>query len=216
MLGHGALGEYALSESALVADTTDDLLANDVASASSVSTPAIGQVHVILANDVASASTVSVPAVGQVHALLANDVASASSVSVPALALVTALLANDVASASSVSAPAIGQTHALNASDVASASSVTAPALSEGVVAPAPQATYGGGGFRLGKKKKRPTKSVIKDEPVAEPVAVEVVAVEQVAANLEQVAPPIASPAQPRLEQQEIDEDDEAMLLLAA
>ena len=117
---------------ALVAQpAADALLANDVASASSVTAPAIGQTHVILANDVASASSVSVPAVGQVHALLANDVASASSVSVPAVAIISPLLADDVASASSVSAPAIGQIHALNASGVASASSVTAPAVGQ-------------------------------------------------------------------------------------
>ena len=38
-----------------VVDTEDDLLANDVASASSVGQPAVQQVHGILANDVASA-----------------------------------------------------------------------------------------------------------------------------------------------------------------
>ena len=111
------------------ADTVDDLLANDVSSASSVGTPVIGQAHVLGANDVASASSVSTPAVGQVHALLADDVASASSVTEPAIALVTPLLAEDVASASSVSVPAIGQVHALTADDVVSASSVTEPAL---------------------------------------------------------------------------------------
>jgi hypothetical protein len=114
-----------------LADTVDDLTADDVASASSVTAPVIGQAHVLNAADVASASSVTAPVLGQVHALLAADVASASSVTDPAIALVTPLLANDVASASSVSAPAVGQVHALTANDVASASSVSAPVLAE-------------------------------------------------------------------------------------
>jgi hypothetical protein len=131
MFGHGALSEYALSEANVVADTVDDLLANDVSSASSVSTPALGQVHALLANDVASASGVSIPTLRQVHGLLANDVASASSVSAPALGQVHGLLADDVASASSVTNPALGQVHGLLADDVVSASSVSVPALGQ-------------------------------------------------------------------------------------
>jgi hypothetical protein len=131
-----------------LADTVDDLLANDVASASSVTAPVIGQAHVLNAADVASASSVTAPVLGQVHALLANDVASASSVTAPVLAEVGTddLLANDVASASSVSAPALGQVHALTANDVASASSVTAPALGGEAVPVAPAVT----GMELG------------------------------------------------------------------
>lgn len=116
------------------ADTVDDLLANDVSSASSVTTPAVGQVHALNAADVASVSSVSAPAIGQVHALTAADVVSASSVSVPVLAEAAgedALLANDISSASSVSAPAIGQIHTLQAADVAAASSVGTPALGQ-------------------------------------------------------------------------------------
>jgi hypothetical protein len=115
----------------LAGDTVDDLTANDVASASSVGTPVIGQVHVLNAADVASASSVSAPVLGQIHALLAADVASASSVSTPAIALVVPILAEDVASASSVSTPVIGQVHVILAADVASASSVTAPVLGQ-------------------------------------------------------------------------------------
>ena len=109
----------------------DDLLANDVSSASSVTTPALGQVHALNAADVASASSVSAPALGQVHGLLANDVASASSVTTPAIMLVTPLLAEDVVSASSVGTPSIGQVHVLLANDIASASQVSTPSLSE-------------------------------------------------------------------------------------
>lgn len=115
--------------------TVDACLANDVASASSVTSPAVGQVHALLANDVSSASSVTSPAIGQVHVLTADDVSSASSVSVPELEenadTVDDLLAEDVTSASSVSTPAIGQVHALAADDVASASSVTAPAIGQ-------------------------------------------------------------------------------------
>jgi hypothetical protein len=126
-------------------DTVDDLLANDVSSASSVSAPAIAQAHALNANDVSSASTVSAAALGQVHVLLANDVSSASSLSAPTLAEAGAdeLLANSVSSASSVSTPALGQIHALLASDVESGSSVSAPALSEGAEEEAPALSEG-------------------------------------------------------------------------
>jgi hypothetical protein len=107
------------------------LLANDVSSASSVTTPAVAQTHSLLANDVASASSVTTPALTQVHVLNAADVASASSVSNPALAEVNVLTADDVSSASSVTTPTVGQIHALLADDVASASNVTAPVLGQ-------------------------------------------------------------------------------------
>lgn len=115
---------------ALVAQPpADALLANDVSSASSVTSPAIGQAHALAANDVASASSVGSPVIGQVHALAANDIASTSSVTAPAIGLVVALAADDVASASAVSVPAVGQAHALLAGHGSSGSSVGAPAL---------------------------------------------------------------------------------------
>lgn len=110
---------------------TDDLLANDVTGASSVSAPAIGQVHALNAADVAAGSSVSAPALGQVHGLTAVSVASASSVGEPAIAIVTPLLAEDVAASSSVSAPSIAQIHALLASGVSSASAITIPPLGQ-------------------------------------------------------------------------------------
>ena len=138
-------GRLFLGHSTGGADTVDDLLANDVTSASSVSVPALTQVHALLANDVSSASSVSVPTLTQVHVLLANDVSSASSVTNPALAendTVDDLLANDVSSASSVSVPALGQVHVLLANDVTSASSVSTPALDAAAEAETP---IGGG-----------------------------------------------------------------------
>lgn len=110
---------------------TDNLLANDVASASSVTSPAVGQVHALNASDVTSASSVSAPALGQVHALTANDVSSASSVTTPTIALVTPLLAEDVLSASSVGTPALGQVHALLAADLISAPVVGNPSIGQ-------------------------------------------------------------------------------------
>jgi len=52
--------------------------------------PAVAGNHNLAADDVESASEVSTPALGQVHALLANDVESASEVSSPSLTVVGA------------------------------------------------------------------------------------------------------------------------------
>lgn len=109
----------------------DDMLAEDVASASSVTTPAIGQAHVLNAADVASASSVGAPVLGQVHMLTADDVASGSSVTTPVIALVVPLLAEDLASASSVGTPALGQVHALLAADIISTPVVGNPAIGQ-------------------------------------------------------------------------------------
>ena len=61
------------------------LLADDVESASEVTSPAVGQEHALLADDVESASELSVPLCGTQADLLADDVESASSVSIPTL-----------------------------------------------------------------------------------------------------------------------------------
>lgn len=89
----------------LAAANANELLANDVESASSLTKPAITQTHGILANDVQSASELTKPAVGQRYGLLANDVESASAVTTPVLAQIHNILANDVFSASSLSVP---------------------------------------------------------------------------------------------------------------
>lgn len=112
--------------------TVDNLLANDVESASEVTAPAVGQIHVLDATDVESASELTVPAVGQVHALLANDVESASELTTPAVGQIHALTATSIESASELTTPAVGQEHALTANDVESASEVSAPTLLEG------------------------------------------------------------------------------------
>ena len=122
---------FTIAIPSAAAGGTDVLLANDVESASEVTTPSIGQEHSLAANDVSATSEVSTPAVGQEHALAADDVESASEVSAPALGQEHALAANDVESASEVTAPALGQEHTLTADDVESASEVTAPAIGQ-------------------------------------------------------------------------------------
>ncbi len=107
------------------------LLADDVESASEVSTPGVSQKHVITADDVESASEVSTPSVGQVHALLVDDVESATEVSTPTAAHKHVLLADDVESASEVSTPAVAQVHALLGDDVESATEVSTPAVGQ-------------------------------------------------------------------------------------
>ncbi|KKL06799.1 hypothetical protein LCGC14_2592420 [marine sediment metagenome] len=112
-------------------DTEDNLLADDVESASETSTPVIGQTHVITVTSAESASEASSPAVGQEHALLAGDVESASEVSTPAVAEVVHLLADDVESASEVTTPVIGQEHILTATSVESTSETSTPVVGQ-------------------------------------------------------------------------------------
>ena len=124
-------GFWAINLDTLEGSATDDLLANDVESASEVTAPSVGQEHALNATDVESASEVTSPAVGQDHQLLADDVESATEVTLPTLAESHVLNATDVESASEVTAPSIGQVHALNAADTESASELTAPALGQ-------------------------------------------------------------------------------------
>lgn len=115
----------------IVAPVADALLADDVSSATSVSSPTVGQEHSLNATDVSSAAAVSSPAVGQEHALTATGVSSATSVSSPAIAITIPLLAEDLSSATSVSSPAVGQEHGLLADDLASTTSVSAPQVGQ-------------------------------------------------------------------------------------
>lgn len=111
----------------------DVLTAEDVESASQVSTPAIGQGYTLTSTDVDSSSETGVPTLGQTHDLTVSSVESASEVSNPVLAESSHTLgAEDVQSASEVSSPAVGQAHALTTSDVQSASEVSSPVASEG------------------------------------------------------------------------------------
>ena len=107
------------------------ILADDVESASEVTTATVTQVHAILANDVSSLSEVTTATVTELHALLANDVESASEVTTATLAEIHALLANDVESASEVTSATItAQLHNILANDVESASELTQPTIS--------------------------------------------------------------------------------------
>ena len=145
------LGLYGGPRAGLSGD--DVLNANDIESASEVSTPSLGQVHVLTAVSIESASEVTNPTVTEGnHLLLAEDIESASEVSTPTLAeihVLTAvsiestsevsnptlaeakddLLADDIESQSEVSSPTLGQTHVLLADDVESRSEVSSPTL---------------------------------------------------------------------------------------
>lgn len=115
---------------------SDDLLADDIESASEVTTPAVGQTHALAADDVQSTSELTTPAITQTHALSADDIESDVEFTAPALASdgSHALLADDIESASEVTTPTLAQTHVLLAVDVESVSSVSAPVLSSDLV----------------------------------------------------------------------------------
>lgn len=90
----------------------------------------------LLADDIASATSVGSPAIGQVHGLLVDDLASAVVLGTPTLTLVVSLFADDLVCAVSLGVPALGQAHALLADDLASAVVLGAPALAEVVHPP--------------------------------------------------------------------------------
>lgn len=114
----------------VVSGTTNDLLADNLQSTSSVSTPTLGQTHVLLANDLQSTSSVSTPTVGQVHVLLADNLQSASSLSTPSISQTYVLLADNLQSVSTLSTPSTGGTlNALLANDLQSVSTLSIPVL---------------------------------------------------------------------------------------
>lgn len=137
------------------------LLANDVTSPSSVTTPALHQAHVLLANDISSATVVSNPLCGHIlpGGILAEDVISATSVTVPTLGQTHVLAANDNVSGSSVSTPGLQQLQALLANDIVSGSAVSQPLAGiEGEVEPEPPEAQGGGttsGYRKRRYERR-------------------------------------------------------------
>ena len=114
----------------LLAGTTNNLLADNLQSTSSVSTPTLGQTHGLLANDLQSVSSVSTPTVGQVHVLLADNLQSASSLSTPSISQTHVLLADNLQSVSTLSTPSTGGTlNALLANDLQSVSTLSIPVL---------------------------------------------------------------------------------------
>ena len=131
----GVTGTYpsmaALAMIAAASGSTDTLLANDIESASEVTSPAIGQIHALLATSVQSLSNVGTPTITQLHALLATSVQSLSEVGAPTLSQLgtDVLLAASIESASQVSTPALTQLHALLATSIESLSEVSNPVL---------------------------------------------------------------------------------------
>lgn len=79
-----------------IAATPDALLAEDVESASSVTTPSVGQEHDLTSSDAQSTSEVTSPAVGQAHALTAASAESASEVTTPSLIASGSVVVTDV------------------------------------------------------------------------------------------------------------------------
>lgn len=111
---------------------TDALAANDIESASEVSTPTIAQTHNLVATSVESSSNVTAPVIVQEHAITTVSVESASELSSPALAEGQhSLLADDVESSSEVTNPVMGQVHIVTAASVESASAVDAPSITQ-------------------------------------------------------------------------------------
>ena len=107
----------------------DNLLADNLQSASQLSTPAAATEYDFLADDLQSASQLSTPSVGQTHVLTADDLQSASQLSTPTAATEYDFLADDLRSASQLSTPSAGQTHVLTADDLQSASQLSTPVL---------------------------------------------------------------------------------------
>jgi len=109
--------------------------ATNVQSASTVSTTAILQTHILDATNVQSASTVSDAAIIQTHIIgAATSAQSASNVSNPTLVANSALgSATSVQSASNVSSPVTTQTYVFTATNVQSASAVSTTALSQDI-----------------------------------------------------------------------------------
>lgn len=105
----------------------DNLLANDIESASEVTSPSISQEHALTANNIEANSEVSSPNLVNVAGtddLLANDIQSNSEVSAPQIGQEHSLAANNVESDSDVSSTAIGQEHSLTAVSVEANSQV--------------------------------------------------------------------------------------------
>jgi len=111
--------------------SVDDLLANDVESASEVTTPTLGQVQALTSVDVSSLSEVGAPSVGQSHSINAADVQSVSEVGTPSISQTSALTANDVQSTSEVTNPSVSQAHSLLSSDIESLAEVENPSLGQ-------------------------------------------------------------------------------------
>jgi len=110
---------------------THDLFATSIESASEVSAPSVGQVHVLLSVSTESTSEASAPVLGGTHALLATSIESTSEVSAPVLSESNILLADNIESASETSSSAIGQEHVFLADDLESASEVDTPGVGQ-------------------------------------------------------------------------------------
>jgi hypothetical protein len=112
------------------------ITADDLQSASQVSTPLSRGTNILLADDLQSASQVSTPLSRGTNILLAEDLQSASQVSTPVAVVVVPMLAEDLQSASQVSKPVLFEDtiNELLAEDLQSASQVSKPVLFEDTI----------------------------------------------------------------------------------
>ena len=131
-IGIGTNGDPAPTEEPTAG--TDNLTANDIESASQVSSPAITQIHSFNGADTESAAQVSDPAIAQAHSLNGAGAESATQVSAPTVEQEHALTATSVESASEVTQPSLSTqstTDSLSADDVEASSQVSAPTISQ-------------------------------------------------------------------------------------
>ena len=113
------------------AGNVDNLLSDNIESASETSNPNIGQAHDLISVDAESNSETSNPVFGQGHNLNVVSIESASEVSNPELAEIHALLTDSVESASETSTPTLAQVHVLIPNNIESNSEVSNPTLTE-------------------------------------------------------------------------------------
>jgi hypothetical protein len=84
-------------------------LADDIQSASEVSTPTSGVVHVLFAEDLESGSEVSAPPLAQVHVLSAQAIKANSQLTTPSTNGLSQLFADSIESGSEVTQPFVRQ-----------------------------------------------------------------------------------------------------------
>ena len=127
-------GMYAIYALISVLDTTDDLLADDVATGTPTLTSAvIGQIHSLNANDMSSGTpTLTSAVIGQTHVLTADDVSTGTpTLTSPALAELVALTADDIdAGTPTLTSPAVWQVHIFIADSISNEPILDTPILS--------------------------------------------------------------------------------------
>lgn len=110
---------------------SDVLTADDLQSATQLSTPEVGQEHALLADNLQAASQLSTPAAGQEQALTADDLQTSTQLSTPAASQAHTLTADDLQAATQVSTPAVGQEHVLTADELQANTQLSTPVVGQ-------------------------------------------------------------------------------------